>query len=118
MELQILLERPGDAAEISRLTEAAFALAERSSGTEALIVEELRRRDRLSLSLVALHDSRLVGHVAFSPVTLLSGLPGWFGFAVSPGLVLPDVAPEYFQAISFAPGVTRAEVAYDPAFFV
>ena len=56
---------------------AAFAGAPHSDGTEAALVERLRGDDDLTVSLVA-QDSggTIIGHVAFSPVTIADGTPG------------------------------------------
>jgi putative acetyltransferase len=39
-----------------------------------------------------------------------------FGFAPDPRLVLPEVPPEYFQALPFGGAVPTGTVAYHPAF--
>lgn len=39
-----------------------------------------------------------------------------FGFKIEPGLVLPDVPPEYFMALSFGHFLPRGVVAYHDAF--
>lgn len=39
-----------------------------------------------------------------------------FGFRPEPGLVLPGVPPEYFQALSFGSALPRATVTYHAAF--
>lgn len=47
------------------------------------------------------------------------GEPGYysrFGFAPAPGLVLPGVPQEYFQAIAFTPATPQGTVAYHGAF--
>lgn len=41
---------------------------------------------------------------------------GRFGFRAEPGLVLPGVPPEYFQAITFGPSLPNGEVSYHAAF--
>ncbi len=41
---------------------------------------------------------------------------GRFGFRVAPGLVLPDVPPEYFQAVSFGSSQPRGTVTFHEAF--
>lgn len=43
---------------------------------------------------------------------------GRFGFRTEPGLVLPGVPAEYFQAIAFGATVPRGEVTYHEAFDV
>ncbi|WP_235840182.1 hypothetical protein [Citrifermentans pelophilum] len=41
---------------------------------------------------------------------------GRFGFRAEPNLVLPDVPPEYFQALAFRPPLPCGTVSYDKAF--
>lgn len=72
-------EHPTDREAISALITEAFLRAEHSAGNEAKIVEDLREAGCLTLSLVALEDNRIVGHVAFSPVTVGGKSCGWFG---------------------------------------
>jgi putative acetyltransferase len=71
-------ESPCDAPAIRALVTAAFRDAPHADGTEADIVDALRRHGALTLSLIAAEADEIVGHVAFSPVTV-GGLPGWFG---------------------------------------
>jgi len=81
-------ERDGDAPAIRALVTAAFLGAEHSSGTEGAIVDALRAADMLTVSLVATEDGVIVGHVAFSPVTIDGADLGWFG--LGPVAVSPD----------------------------
>ena len=69
----------GDEAAISSVIAAAFANAEHSDGTEARIVERLRQAGALTLSLVAEDQGSILGHVAFSPVTVDGRNVGWYG---------------------------------------
>ncbi|WP_164275984.1 N-acetyltransferase [Stenotrophomonas sp. B1-1] len=80
-------EQPADVAAIHALTEAAFRQAEHSSHTEQFIVDALRDRGELTVSLVAEQDGAVVGHVAVSPVAVSDGSIGWFG--LGPISVLP-----------------------------
>lgn len=41
---------------------------------------------------------------------------GRFGFQVQPGLVFPDVPPEFFLAVSLGPPIPRGVVTYADAF--
>lgn len=77
--MQIRTERPADDAAIDELTRVAFEPMPFSSGTEAPIVRALRAAGDLTLSLVAEDDGVIVGHVAFSPVTIDGVHAGWFG---------------------------------------
>lgn len=72
-------EEPADAPVIAALVTKAFLDAAHRSGTEAEIVTGLRRDDGLTLSLVAVERGAVVGHVAFSPVTVDGAHCGWFG---------------------------------------
>lgn len=80
-------ETPADAAAIAATVSAAFATARHSSGTEAAIVAALRHAGALTLSLVAWDGEAIVGHVAFSPVTIAASEGEWFG--LGPVSVLP-----------------------------
>lgn len=50
-----------------------------SDGAEAPLVDLLRGSGDLTISLVAEVEGKLVGHVAFSPVTIDGKRDGWFG---------------------------------------
>lgn len=164
MHMTIRNEQPQDIEAINRLTEAAFRNEEYSSHTEHFIVNALRRTGQLSISLVAAEHDEILGHVAISPVSISSGVTGWyglgpisvrpdrqgkgigsalmwaalqqlrqqgaagcvvlgdpayygrFGFKAHPGLELPDVPPEYFQALSFTGELPVGVVKYAAAF--
>lgn len=88
MSITVRHEHPADIGAIFELTRRAFLTAPHTSGTEQFIVNALRNSGQLALSLVATDGDTLVGHVAFSPVTLSSGESGWYG--VGPISVLPD----------------------------
>lgn len=77
--LQIRPETPADHAAIAALTTAAFAEAEHSDGSEAQIIARLRMDGDLTLSLVAEQASGIIGHIAFSPITIDGAHNGWFG---------------------------------------
>lgn len=85
--MQIRLERPEDATTIHALTEAAFEGRPFSNGAEAKVVEALRAAGALTLSLVATDGDDVVGHVAFSPVTINGDAGAWY--ALGPVSVWP-----------------------------
>jgi putative acetyltransferase len=87
MRIFIREETTDDIDAIHSLTEEAFRDAEHSSHTEQFINDSLRDSGHLSLSLVAVHRDKVVGHVAISPVTLSDATPGWYG--LGPVAVLP-----------------------------
>ena len=71
-------EEQHDASAIRQTVHDAFQDAEHSSGNEERIVDGLRRANALTVSLVAIEDGEVVGHVAVSPVTVAVG-KGWYG---------------------------------------
>jgi putative acetyltransferase len=81
-------ETGADAGAISEVTVAAFKTLEISHHTEQFIVAALRAAGALAVSLVAELDGRVVGHIAFSPVTLSDGTRDWYG--LGPVSVLPE----------------------------
>lgn len=137
-------ETPADIAGIHALTAAAFAHAEHSSRTEQYIVDALRARGELTLSLLAEREGHLLGHVAVSPVTLSDGSPGWYGLgpiSVAPaaqgqgiGSALMQAAlgalqargargcvllgePAYYQRFGFQPEAGLVLPGAPPAYF-
>ena len=146
------------------MKKAAFLNEQHSSHTEQFIVNQLRKDGQLTISLVALEQEAVVGHVAVSPVRISSGETDWyglgpisvwpeqqgqgigsqlmnaaleqlkqlgakgcvllgdpeyyyrFGFKSYPDLILPDVPPKYFQAISFVNNIPKGTVSYHEAF--
>jgi putative acetyltransferase len=58
-------ERPTDIVAIRELVTASFPTSE-----EAELVDALRAAGRLSISLVADEEGAVIGHIAFSPVTI------------------------------------------------
>jgi putative acetyltransferase len=83
----IRTETTADVEAITQVTIAAFKTLAVSHQTEQFIVKALRDAGALTLSLVAEIDGQVVGHVAFSPVTISDGSEGWYG--LGPVSVLP-----------------------------
>lgn len=115
-------ERPDDASVIRSLIEQAFADAPHASGAEAGIVEKLRASGDLSVSLVA-EQGDLIGHVAFSPVSIVESGSGWFG--LGPVAVLPNRQQQGVGAALIRQSLARLEasaaagcvVLGDPAYY-
>ena len=74
---------------ITQVTFAAFMGKFSNNPTEHLIVNGLRDAGMLTLSLVAELDGKIVGHVAFSPVTINHEFVDWYG--LGPISVLPEM---------------------------
>ncbi|MFM8874859.1 MAG: GNAT family N-acetyltransferase [Anaerolineae bacterium] len=79
MNLLIRSEKASDIEAITQVTYAAFLGKFSDHPTEHLIVNALREADMLTLSLVAEIDGNVVGHVAFSPVTINETFMDWYG---------------------------------------
>lgn len=86
--MDIRTEHPDDIVAIRELTTAAFAPMPYSSHTEAAIIDALRDAAALTLSLVAVEGTELLGHAAFSPVLIDGEDRGWYG--LGPVSVRPD----------------------------
>ena len=87
-EITIRSETDADVSAIAEVTIAAFRTLEISNHTEQIIIEALRDAEVLAVSLVAEVDGRVVGHIAFSPVTISDGTQDWYG--LGPVSVLPE----------------------------
>lgn len=83
--LSIRLETLEDRVGVHHVNELAFG-----QKSEAQLVEKLRNRGMLVISLVAASDGQLVGHIAFSPVTVKSDDSSFQGIALGPMAVLPE----------------------------
>jgi putative acetyltransferase len=81
-------ERDTDIEVITEVTIAAFKNHPISNNTEQFIIHALRVAGALTISLVAEIDRKVVGHIAFSPVTISDGTADWYG--LGPISVLPD----------------------------
>jgi len=81
-------ETTSDIEAISEVTIAAFQNHPISNHTEQFIITALRDANALTISLVAEVGGKVVGHIAFSPVTISDGSPDWYG--LGPVSVLPE----------------------------
>lgn len=82
-------EAPGDEETIFALTKDAFEPMPFSDGDEQHVIDRVRADGDLTLSLVAEDGERIVGHIAFSPVTISDRATGWFG--LGPVSVWPEL---------------------------
>lgn len=88
LKFKIREETDADANAITEVTVAAFEALDISNRTEQFIIEALRAAGALSISLVAEIDGRVIGHIAFSPLTISDGAQRWYG--LGPVSVLPE----------------------------
>src|SRR5215467_10069265 len=83
--LTIRGETPEDYSAIHHINTVAFGRP-----NEADLVNALRQNNALTISLVAVQDGRLVGHVALSPVTITSSTATIEALGLAPMAVLPE----------------------------
>lgn len=82
-------ENSTDIKAITEVTIEAFKTLQVSNQTEHFIINALRSAGALTISLVAEIDEKIVGHIAFSPITISDNTTDWYGL----GPV--SVKPEY-----------------------
>ncbi len=87
MKIKIRNETAADVTEIEAVTISAFLNAPHTRHTEQFIVRALRTARKLTVSLVADAQGKVIGHVAVSPVSISDGASGWFG--LGPISVMP-----------------------------
>ena len=116
-------ENRADHAAISHVIEQAFKDQQYSSHTEQFIVHALRDAQQLTISLVAVLNQDIVGHIAISPVSISSGVEGWFGLgpiAVAPEWQHHGIGSALMQAALKqlkAKGAAGCVVLGDPHFY-
>jgi len=123
MKLTIRNENPADYEAISDVTRKAFLHHPFSRQTEQAIILALRAAGVLTLSLVAEFEGRLVGHIAFSPVTLSDGTKNWFG--VGPLSVAPELQKQGIGKALMIEGISKLKklgahgcaLVGDPAYY-
>ena len=98
-------ETPADIDSITRVTEEAFKTLEISDHTEQFIINALRAAGALTISLVAEMDGKVIGHIAFSPVTMSDGTNDWYG--LGPVSVLPDYQRQGIGKALIEEGLSR-----------
>ena len=76
---------------------------------EAILVDALRAHAQLCISLVAVADDQVVGHILFSPVTIESGPANAMGLA--PMAVLPDYQKQGVGSLLVREGLVRVHRA-------
>jgi putative acetyltransferase len=103
-EITIRSEQAADAALIRELLASAFGTAQ-----EAALVDRLRQNGRLLLSLVAVSAAEIVGHIAFSEVTIADGTASEKGAGLAPLAVSPQWQKHGIGARLIRAGVTACE---------
>lgn len=98
-------ETDADVDAITEVTSAAFETLATSHHTEQFIIEALRAAKALAVSLVTEVDGRVVGHVAFSPVSISDGTGNWYG--LGPVSVLPECQRQGIGKALIREGLSR-----------
>jgi putative acetyltransferase len=100
MHVLVRSEKPTDLATIEQVTIAAFDGKWYSDQTEHLVVNRLREAGAMSVSLVAEFDRKVIGHIAFSVVTINGEDKGWYGLgpvSVSPEFQKQGIGSKLIQ---------------------
>ena len=98
-------ETDADVTAITEVTIAAFKTLEISRHTEQFIIEALRAAKALTISLIAEMDDRVIGHIAFSPLTISDGTQNWYG--LGPVSVLPEYQRQGIGTTLIQKGLSR-----------
>jgi len=77
--------QPEDLNEVARVNELAF-----NSDVEGQLVKLLHARGKAIISLAAMSEGRIVGHILFSPVSFSPPQPGIRALGLAPLAVLPE----------------------------
>ena len=101
-------ETDADVSAITEVTVEAFKTLEISRHTEQFIIEALRAAKALTVSLVAELDGRVVGHIAFSHVTISDGTQDWYG--LGPVSVLPKYQRQGIGKALIREGLSRLKI--------
>lgn len=83
--VEIRQETPADFAGVQEVNKRAFG-----GSAEAQLVNVLRAANKVVVSLVAVHERRVVGHILFSPVTVTHTPEGFRAVGLAPMSVLPE----------------------------
>lgn len=106
-EIVIRSETAADVQAIEAVTLAAFKTLAVSNHTEQFIIAALRAAGALTLSLVAEVDGRVIGHIAFSPVTIADDTADWHG--LGPISVLPAYQRQGIGKALIRAGLSRLQ---------
>ncbi|MGE5394353.1 MAG: GNAT family N-acetyltransferase [Candidatus Saccharibacteria bacterium] len=92
MNVNIRQETPDDYQWVVELTERSFKPLELSNGKEGMLVSNLRKSASFipALSLVAEFESKVVGHILFTPTLIDNGDQQFTSLILAPVSVLPE----------------------------
>lgn len=96
-------EQPKDFSTVFEINQRAFGRPE-----EAQLVEELRRVAHTQLSLVAVRDAQVVGHIFFSPVTIEGQHSSVQALGLAPVAVRPELQNQGIGSLLVREGLNVA----------
>jgi putative acetyltransferase len=106
-------EGPADAAAVRRVNESAF-----ERGAEADLVDLLRAAGKATVSLVAVEDGEVVGHILFSPVTVASAQRELPALGLAPMAVMPPMQRRGIGSLLVGAGLAACRAIGHRAVFV
>ncbi|EON71817.1 GNAT family N-acetyltransferase [Lysinibacillus sphaericus] len=116
MEIVIRQEKVSDYKETEDVVRAAFAHEEMSDQTEHELVARLRNSAAFQpqLSLVAVENKRIVGHVLLTKITIVNDQQVIDSLALAPVSVLPEFQHNGIGKLLITQSLSKAkELAYD-----
>lgn len=106
-------ERSADHAAVFNINARAFG-----GPNEARLVDALRESARPQISLVAVLEGRVTGHIFFSPVTVGSGARAWEAIGLAPMAVEPEWQKRGIGSELVRAGLAVCRAIRRPAVFV
>ncbi len=111
--IPIRKEQPGDEEQIRFVNTRAFG-----QNAEADIVDTLRRTCPEGVSLVALRDRIIAGHILFTPAEIVSAKGSFHGMGLAPMSVLPELQRQGIGSALVRAGIEEIRRASQPFIIV
>ncbi|KMY48749.1 GNAT family N-acetyltransferase [Peribacillus loiseleuriae] len=111
MNITIKQETSSDYRTVETLIKSAFETAEYTDHDEHNLVARLRKSDALipELSLLAMIENDIVGHILFTKVTIHNGKEKRLSLALAPVAVLPNYQGKGIGSKLILEGINRAK---------
>ena len=104
--VEIRTEEPKDSAAIKEVHIRAFG-----GPVEAKLVQLICERNKALISLVAVSDGKVAGHILFSQVTIANSPDTFSGVGLAPVAVLPEVQRQGIGSKLIREGLERSKQA-------
>jgi putative acetyltransferase len=105
LQIEIRDEFPIDYEQITKITIAAFTGHPYSNCKEYILVQKLREKKSMTVSLVAIVNGEVAGHIAFSPVLIAGKSCDWYG--VGPLSVNPELQKQGIGSALMKAGIEK-----------